>query len=251
MVSFDYTDPHYRMGTIYIGVYGWQNTTFSILASVTDLSRNDTVAEVTLINGIPQIGFLDNARDTRSVFILMLLALTVRAKHSRYRFFLGDAHNDVTFTVTPRYGDPDMYIRNDGKWPTPTFYQWSSRQWGRDQIFIPDSCIKCNYTILVEAYTHTLYSIVAVTDFAHTVLESGTSVRFIPRRVLTITGAGISVTGTVRARKFNYYVINVDRWDDELVIALNAIGSGDPDLYISDSDDNMWYVVAPVFSLRR
>lgn len=205
-VNIDYKDPNYKVGLYYISVYGWRNTTFSILASVTDLSRNDTSDYIALINGQPQIGFLEE-----------------RGRSKHYMFIMsGTVRRDVTFTVTPRYGDPDLYIRNDGLRPTPSFYQWSSRQWGKDEVTIHDSCLQCNYTILVEAFSKTLYSIVATTSDAHTRLQSG-----------------VPFQGDVKAGKIKYFVMDVDTWDQELVISTTAL-SGDPDIYISETDTNPW-----------
>jgi hypothetical protein len=98
-IGIEYTDPHYvwshgsNSGIYYISVYAYENTTFTITASMIDASDNDTSHDVILISGQPQTGFLLN-----------------RGSQRWYTFLVGE-RADVTITITPRYGDPDLYVR--------------------------------------------------------------------------------------------------------------------------------------------
>lgn len=74
---------------------------------------------VTLINGVPQAGRLDTLSEV-----------------DFYRFSVYTGHKDVYFTVNARFGDPDIYIRNDGQRPYPGFSQWSGRAFGRDEVVV-------------------------------------------------------------------------------------------------------------------
>jgi len=200
-IDIDYTDPNYIQGVYYIAVYAFRNSSFSLLVSVTDLSNiNSTDRTQILVNGVPQVGFLPETGDA-----------------AYYEFAMGSNPLDVTFTVTPRYGDPDLYIRNDGLTPTNSSYQWSSRNYGRDAITIyaADGCINCRYIILAYAYTHTLYSIVATTSQSVQRMESG-----------------IPVFVSLQQGGWSYYSIYVDHTTDPLIISATAL-SGDPDVYVS------------------
>jgi hypothetical protein len=202
-INIDYTDPNYIQGTYYIAVYAYTNTTFTLVVTVTDLSNANTSNNyLVLVNGVPQLGFLPYSNET-----------------AYYWFSIGSDPVDVTFTVTPRYGDPDMYIRNDGLTPTTTFSQWSALSYGRDTITIlstdPHSCTNCRYTVMIYSWSHTLYSISGTTSGAIQRLESG-----VP--VLIVLPQGT----------YGYYSVLVDHSTDPLIISATSL-SGDPDIYVA------------------
>jgi len=202
IVNIDYTDENYQAhATYFIAVYGWTNTTFTVTATALDLSdiSNHTTA-VSLLNGVPQLAFL-GSRGTRAL----------------YNFAVQNVARDTTISVTPRYGDPDLFVRMDGLEPNSTFWQWSSRNWGQDSITITNGCSNCVYTIAVEAYTHTLYTVMGITDNSHVQLQDG------------VAHSGFSERG-----KYTYFAIQVDRIDKLLLVTCTAL-TGDPDLYISTS----------------
>lgn len=71
-------------GTFYVAVYGYQNTTFTVTASV------DNGLPTTLVDGRPQRGI-------------------VAARHyKQFQFWVGDGHQDLYIAVTPITGDPDL-----------------------------------------------------------------------------------------------------------------------------------------------
>lgn len=198
IIHIDPSSPHYRLGVYYFGVTGFRNSTFSIMAKVTDL--NGTVGknqQVLLREGLPQIGFLPDANS----FAL-------------FTFSPSDPKRTVTFTVTPRYGDPDLFVTDGANISDP---KWSSKKWGQDTVTISDGCkdttTSCTYTIKVKAVSGTLFSIVGSTGVVR--LQQG-----------------VPLMANLEANSYQYYVFPVDRTDGELVVSLTAL-TGDPDLYLA------------------
>jgi hypothetical protein len=199
-ISVDSTlDNKFVTGTYYISVYAFTEASFTITASVLLPNASDT-QRIRLINGQPQAGLLD------------------RAGIRYYTFYVAPTgasmHRQLALGLTPRYGDPDMYIRNDGQLPTPYSYQWKADRVGRDNIVIPDTCEDCEYIIGVRAFTRSLYSLTASTGDAVTYLQSG-----------------VAHSASVIRGRMEYYAINVPI-GVELFIALQDIGGGDPDLLV-------------------
>jgi hypothetical protein len=215
-LTVDYTMDNFQTGEYYIGVYGWTNTSFTITAMITDLSEVDTTPGqmTTLFDGVPQTGLLTASSDMHY-----------------YTFFLGDEGN-LTVTVTPQYGDPDLYITTDGTIPSPDNYQWDSLYYGRDSIIISDGCNNCQYTIGVNAFSHTLYTIIASSTSSANILQSGH-----PQ------------SGFVQSQDWQYYRFYAGITGLPMTVALNAL-TGDPDLYMSttvtrpDHDNYDWVAQA-------
>ena len=162
-ITLDYTVDGYVIGEYYIGVYAWTNTSFTITVTQTDLSQVDTAdgQTTTLFDGTPQTGLLTHPDDMHY-----------------YSFHVGDS-GSLSVSVTPLYGDPDVYITNDGTTPSPTNYQWDSLNWGRDSVSI-DDCSNCDYLIGVNAFSHTLYTILASSSTGASLLSSGLSLSLSP-----------------------------------------------------------------------
>jgi len=203
-LTVDYTEDNFVIGEFYIGVYGWMNTSFTITARLVDLSGVDPTngLSTALFDGVPQTGLLTNPNDMHY-----------------YTFTLG-ATGNLSVTVTPLYGDPDVYIVDDGTTPGPQQTGgWVSMNWGRDSITVPrcgdGRTATCSYTIGVNAYTHTLYTILAGTSSAASLLQSGRPVQ-----------------GFVDGDAWQYYRFECTRSDVPLVLSLSAL-SGDPDLFVS------------------
>jgi hypothetical protein len=202
-----YRDPNFRVGTYFIGVHSFTESSFSITASVL-LPNATTSSRVRLINGQPQAGLLDQAGIRYYSFYVAPSAASM--------------HRQLTITLTPRWGDPDIYVRNDGQLPTPYSYQWKADRVGRDTIMIGDTCEDCEYIVGVRAFTRSLYTLVAATADAITSLQSG-----------------VAHTSTVFVGRTEYYQITVPL-GVELYIALQDLGGGDPDLLVratSPADD--------------
>jgi hypothetical protein len=199
-ITVDYSSEGYAEGEWYIGVYGWSNSTFTITVNLQDLTDVDDASGITttLIDGVPQTGLLLEYADIHY-----------------YTFYLGDSGN-LTVTVTPSYGDPDLYITDDGTLPGPEADNgWESLYYGRDSIVISDGCRNCQYIIAVNCYSHTLYTIVASSTASASVLQSGRP-----------------ISGFVQQDEWQYYRFQASLAGLPMILALNSL-TGDPDLYVS------------------
>jgi hypothetical protein len=212
-IGFDYTSDNYIVGIYYIAVYAYSSCSFSITANVLDLSDVDTNPNTvtSLFDGVPQIGLLTDPNT-----------------YHYYTFNMGET-GDLTISVTPQYGDPDLFVTSGTDLPTNTIYEWYSEAWGRDTLTITDGCNNCLYTIGVMAYTHTLYSITASSTASANVLQLG-----IPQQSF------------VSEDQYQYFRVDVSSSAEPLVLSVTAV-TGDPDLYVSmtnqrpTTDDYTWY----------
>ncbi len=197
LLDIAYGDANYTVGTYYIGVKGITNATFTITASVYDLSQNGTVL---LNDGVPQLGLVKRGKD-------------------RYYQFPVDTYTDVTLSVTPRYGDPDLFVTMDGSTPTPWHYSYKARRYGGDEIVIPRSQVCHHCTLRIAAHLGSgakcLYSITATTNGKATILE-----------------AGQTLSATVQAREYREFVFFMTEAAD-LVVDVMPISDGDPDVYVA------------------
>lgn len=99
----------------YIGVRGFYgNASFVLLAG------NHSGAPVRLSNGLPQLGFVQKGR------------------MGRYTTHIVPGQEQLEIAVTPRYGDPDVYVvLGDRPLPTRQFWDYRSvSSWGQDIIAI-------------------------------------------------------------------------------------------------------------------
>ncbi len=55
---------------------------------------------VLLVNGVPQVSRLSTLSDI---------------DFYQFTVYAGAGHQDIYFTINARYGDPDVFIRNDGE----------------------------------------------------------------------------------------------------------------------------------------
>lgn len=193
----------------YIGVYGYRNSTYSIAASVSS-------GNITLFNGIPQ------------------RTLVAQNQYRYFVIYVTDSQKDITITMTPQYGDPDMYLTVDGTRPSRHNYQASSmHSYGSDSItLLHDGEVFCTYCfieIAVYGYRTSVFDIVSTTSNSLTNLRDGVPVR-----------------GQVSAYASKYYRFFVEESGGTLTITLTPF-SGDPDLYVDmgnphpSPEDNTWY----------
>lgn len=204
-VHIDFLDLHFGIGTWTIGVFGQQASQYTITAIATDLSNlNNTL--IYLIDGQQQTSFSQNSSDLR-YFAYYVPPSTDGSSVS------------VSFTVTPRYGDPDLFVKvgMNAPWPSPTGnYVWKSEDYGRDVVSIDDSCTDCYYVLAVSGYSKSLFDLVA----------SSTSIQLL---------SGVPHFARVTQNSYNYYYITLDAADLELVVSVTAL-TGDPDIYVDDRD---------------
>lgn len=77
---------------------------------------------------------------------------------NRYSFYVHNGNSgevmNVTITVTPLSGDPDLGVRNNA---TGAYYHWKSMgSFTTETITIPDNdrCSICRYSIVVMSLNH-------------------------------------------------------------------------------------------------
>lgn len=200
----------------HIGVYAMANTTFSITASVQ--CGPDRARSIRLVNGLPQSG-----------------SLTGDQSQQEYKFHVTEFMDHLTVSVARTFGDPDIYIRNDGETAGVGHYMWSSVNTGEDIVVISKAndgakwCLDCDYSIVVVSSSpSTSYSITASTSSSSP--DSKTS---------TMLQMGVSKMDNVAENRFKFYSFQLDHADaqGEITITVTPFGRGDPDLYVSTSNE--------------
>ncbi|GAB5366160.1 hypothetical protein AAMO2058_001120900 [Amorphochlora amoebiformis] len=205
LIDVPRTDPRRRLGIYYIRVHVRSNATFSITAFAYDpiAAHNHTGSR--LQDGVPMLGLVRSS------------------SYRYYRFFL-TSFSDVSLTVTPRYGNPDMYVSLDGVLPGKDHYRFKASTRGDDQIVLQGSDIstacgglftRCEIKIAIYGATKTLFSLTATSYGKITFLEPGQT-----------------YTGTVESHSLREFAVFIDSPSD-LLIDVVPISSGDPDLYLA------------------
>ena len=107
-------------------------------------------------------------------------AVVFRNLYNMYSFRLGSETSQVKVTLSPHYGDPDLYIKidNDPNFPASALdYQYSSYsdRYHDDQVVIPEGqvCVNCFMSIAVYGFTGSGYSIRVSTEDVTTTLQLG------------------------------------------------------------------------------
>lgn len=182
---------------IYVGVYGYTNASYSILAK----KMCGFGCPTYLLNGVPQVASIQ------------------RGEYAYFAAFVNlPSNTPYSFTVTPTYGDPDVYVTTDRSQPSQTHFNYSSSSIGMDSITItPDSAGYCTYCTLmvgVFAFQASQFSIM---------FASGASP--VPLR------DGAPEYGTIAAGTYRYYRVSVDTGATQVTVSLSVL-SGSPQTYI-------------------
>jgi hypothetical protein len=196
-VHIEYADDNFVRGRYHIAVYAYHNSTYTILADVLDISQAVYNHTVVLRSGMAQMGFAKAGVD------------------HFYEFSTSNGgFEDTTVTVTPVFGDPDLYV--DYRWwnKEKGSAKYKSLRWGRDALTTKE-CRGCVYLIMVSAASETLFSIVATTK--------SEALQLVP---------GVSSYEAVNENEMEYFKIRVDRPNVDLVLSLVSF-SGDADMYIA------------------
>jgi len=190
--------------TYYIGVKCTAGARFGITAYSYNPNDDDQEGTV-LVNRLPQIG----------------VAPYYQGKY--YRFFLNN-FEDITISVTPRYGNPDIYITLDGTVPSPNHYKMKADSSGADELTLKatelplqcwNSFLTCEVRIVVIGTSQTLFSITASALNAITFVEPGQT-----------------YTGLVEVHEYREFVTRVDM-AAQLYVEVLPVSDGDPDLYVA------------------
>jgi len=198
-IHVDPTSPGFKAkGAYYVAVTAPSEKIYTITLTVTPLGEADAQS-VLLLAGRPQSGLVSTGE---------------------YRYFRFRSGSDpaVTFTVSPVYGDPDLYVNKNGTRPRQGQADQSADALGGDQIIYTaaNGCKNCWYDIAVRGSGKTLFTVVAQTAAQVLELQSGLPI------TNTLTGA----------QNAYYYAAYVPRSDYPFVVTLTP-ASGNPDLYVS------------------
>ena len=198
---------HNVSGVMYIGVFGFTNSSFSVVAHVT--SGNSTTQ---LVNGRPQFG-------------------TVKATDYQYFAYSNDALGNLTFTVTPLTGVVGLFVNTcvnmsltqcNVRRPTATSYQWSANasltgETIRISKLDPKACAGCVYVVGVLGVADSNFTLIGSTDASSAAIALQ---EFIPYRASS------------NQWQYTYFVFTFYEPHRDLIIAVTPI-TGDPDLYVS------------------
>lgn len=194
-------------GTFYIAVYGFGNSSFSLTAAV------DDGAPTRLVIGQPQSG--TSVRGLPSLYIVAKPADSV----------------NLTVSVSPSSGDPDLYVTLDDTTPTATNWAYKSASAsGSDSITITPSaggcklglpvsscyCVACNIRISVAAFSARTTYILTVSSGESTVTLSD----------------GVPFRGQVPQFVYAQFRFPISQAGESVSLTLTAL-SGDPDLTAS------------------
>lgn len=182
-------------GTFYVAVFGFRNTTFTLLA------ETDDEGPVMLQDGLPQQGTV------------------AHLSWSYYHFYLTGGKESLTIALTALAGDPDLFVNVGGNAePTLAHHDYQSLSSdGRDFIVVPsaDLCTDCWVRIGVFGYTPARYTIAATTSLGSRVLQDGQPVQDV-----------------VAAGDYQYFRYHLDREGQTLKFLVTSL-DGDADLFVS------------------
>jgi len=207
LIDIPFNDPNGGVGTYYIKANVHSNSSFGLTAYAFDPMEQRNVTGRMLTDGLPQVAL-------------------VKQRKLRYFRFNIDQAEDVTVSVTPRYGDPDLYITLDGSVPSRSNYLFHSIGFGSDEITVPRGSIlhacgldlrHCTLRVAVYAFRQqALCSITATSSGRISILE-----------------AGETKTGQVEIGHYREYVTYVPESFADLSVEVTNISPGDPDLFLA------------------
>jgi hypothetical protein len=191
-------------GIFYIAVYGYSDvvkTEYTLTVMYSDGVK-------TLLEGIPSE---ENV---------------LKGLHVYFNFHLGKEAEEVTFTVTPYYGDADIFVKMDsshtGVQVTTSDYDFKSNNLGSlaDTITISETsvCTECDISILVYGFETSRFSIVV------TMAET----------TITLTN-GLPQSGSVDVSKYQFYSFVAPK--SGIVYAGATVFTGFPTVYLSKSSE--------------
>jgi hypothetical protein len=138
---------------------------------------------------------------------------------------------DITVTVTPSFGDPDVYVSFDGSSaPGYTNFAYkSSAASGTDSVVISASGSGCRYPSLAQCYCTSCYVYIGIVTFS---ARSSYSVVASTAESTTTLQDNVPVRANVAQGRYNYYRFNNPSDGAALAVSVTVF-SGDADLTVS------------------
>jgi len=161
----------------------------------------------TLLDGVPEIANL------------------TKSDIAYYKYFLTNTTNDVTISVTPLYGDPDLYIslNNSNQLPSPNNYNLVSAAVGGDFITIPISKLqelnkKCSGELTIGGDCGIYIAVICPRDDCSYSLQLGNS----PSSALRLV-EGIPQFGFTQGGQPEFFLFSPNNTDFPTVISIQPL----------------------------
>ena len=204
--SIDFTN--IQAGTYHIGITGFVNSTYTLVAIIEDSEDKDP-SIIVLNEGVPQSGAIHE----------------FRGKYYVYHYGNegeGDDASAISFVLSTTFGDPDIYVTyaetNDNNiYPSDEHNDWKSTKTTTDTITIA-SPSKGYYYIGISSFETSTYTLTVSSAATVTTLQDG--------KPLYIEQGESS---------YAYYSFNVRYITEDFTISVTPF-TGDPDLYVSTTN---------------
>ena len=76
---------------------------------------------------------------------------TLHSQFMYYEIWTPPGKDTIVLTVTPQFGNPDIFVTSNGQLPSQMYYQWSSETAGSESLTIypddPHACRSCRYYV--------------------------------------------------------------------------------------------------------
>uniref|UniRef100_A0A7S1GF18 Uncharacterized protein n=1 Tax=Bicosoecida sp. CB-2014 TaxID=1486930 RepID=A0A7S1GF18_9STRA len=142
------------------------------------------------------------------------------ARHAYAHYtFHADMNSAVNIVVSPRFGDPDLYVNCAGSpFPTKGDSMWSSANPGGDETVEVEAGMGCDdYQISVQGYTNSSFTITAS---AENYIE---------------VYADMPISGVVAEDAYAHFKFDTGSYGYDTAISLSVM-TGDADLYVACDD---------------
>jgi hypothetical protein len=188
------TIPSARVGTYYVGVYGYGNSDFQIMATT-------EYKNIALREGIPFRSTLTPGR------------------YTYFKYYQGDSESGLVITLTAISGDAYVYVSTTNTHPTsePGKYDFMASKFGNQYIAGYPSGHTGNIYVGVYATTNLTYSIVATSNQSYTYITEGQ----------------MSFFNRVNKGYYRYFIYDQMDATQDATISVNP-WSGETSLYVSE-----------------
>ena len=192
---------------LYVAVYGYRNSSYSLVATQREATR------IHLVDGQAQGGSLE------------------AGSWEYYTFSVTSRLKAFTISVDPQFGDPDLYVVAGTQLPTRAVSGWQSVESGGDEMTIDNTtgvgwCVDCTYTIGVYAWSASDYALTAI----------GVPVVSSEQQGVTLQDA-VPVHSRVAQGQYKKYSFPITSMDNGVRLTLSC-DTGDGDMYVSFTDAN-------------